>query len=216
MQEKINDIVTNGARYNLDWLNGPAREDDHYLYHTYLSMHGKSVTFAKTCCEVTAAMIRWKMDTPDCWILVNGKPDSLDIYQVTVGESWDDVDHIFTVYNNSSIIESMYNKYMISINPISKSFGDCVHFWVPPLTIKLDLLGEAIYTAINENIDREKWRKKITWKRFLTYFTRRYFPNECVRNISTRLYEILKIKKEDMTLILTAKEWMNRCSWEKM
>lgn len=112
---EISLILEKGSQYNGVWLQTIGL--NHWLYAAYKILHQKSLVFSETSCEVTAAMIRWKLTGKDEWKLL--EDTTFDIiqhnhkyFQISIGEGWEDFEHVLTVYDNM-IIQSYYNKYKI-------------------------------------------------------------------------------------------------------
>ncbi len=118
----IDDIVKNGKQWNLEWLQGEG--SDHWLASTWKILHCKTLTFAETSCEVTAAMIRWKLGTGDDWELVPDRKRFEEIekqssrFQITIGTDWCNCHHQVTIWDGC-LIQSYYNKYTIQSTPIN-------------------------------------------------------------------------------------------------
>lgn len=123
MSVSKNDVLENCGKWNYGWLK---ENFDHWLHLNWKVLHGKSVLYAETSCDVTATTIRQKILGSDksLSIVIEDSPlfDSIanlnSFFQVSIGEDWDNSEHILTVWDNT-IFQSYYNKYKIKISDLT-------------------------------------------------------------------------------------------------
>ena len=122
MNISITDLVLNGEKWNLEWLEAHV---NHFLYETFTTLYKFDNTYAITSCEVTAEMIKWKLGYSGEWVLLSETSKFEDVYgkypifHITIGTDLDDINHIMTIINDQ-LIRSYYNKYPIKACLITK------------------------------------------------------------------------------------------------
>lgn len=127
----VEEILKNGEQWNEDWINTAG--SNHWLASCWKLVHESHTMFVVTCCEVTAAAIRWKSGLGDEWSCLDGdhKFEEVEkkfrIFQISIGEDWTDCQHILTIWD-THIIQSYYAHYKIDgsliTNQLRKAFNE--------------------------------------------------------------------------------------------
>lgn len=133
----LDSIIEYGQEFNKEWI---ISNPNHFLSKTYEILHNKSIVFLSTSCEITAAMIKWKLGyNPEInWELVDEGTtfeemySKYNIFQITIGESWDDTEHEIMIVDGN-IVQSYYGKYPITKNLLTPTIIRSLSL---PLTFK--------------------------------------------------------------------------------
>lgn len=123
----VETIVKNGIQWNKDWINGPGRS--HWLSSCWNLVHKKSDVFIETCCEVTANSIKWKSGVEFVCSDLKSSFEEVEKqhnkFQVSIWETWDDVQHIMTIWNGN-VIQSYFRQYTIKCKTIDDDFRKAI------------------------------------------------------------------------------------------
>lgn len=119
----LEEIEKNGIQWNRDWIHGHGLS--HWLSNVWHLVHKKSVTFVETCCEVTAQSIQWKLGIELFYSDLKSSFEEVEkqqtLFQVSIGKTWDDVQHVITIWNGVAI-QSYFQKYTIKCKKIDDNF----------------------------------------------------------------------------------------------
>jgi hypothetical protein len=122
------DFVRMGPQWNREWLEGPGAE--HWLAAAWRCVHRSSRLFAETSCEVTAAVVRWKLGLEDPWVRLEAPSfaaarAAADLFQVSFGEIPEVCEHVVTVWGGFAL-HSFFGRHAARSFPLDEEFGRAV------------------------------------------------------------------------------------------
>lgn len=114
-------LIKNAAKSNQQWLHDNPED---WLTMNWQLVHHKSSVFMTTSCEITAASIRTSSGLGSEWLINEDKQTFKQIqiltpiFQITIGETWDSIEHIITIWGNH-LIQSYFKHYEAKLTIIT-------------------------------------------------------------------------------------------------